>query len=141
MLQQFFSSVHICTFVQWELIFTRLFCLVNKAKISMLCKKPAIQQLAICVPQCLEQWPRFLFLSSNFSSQPLNETGIYQLKINTVNRKRFAGLNFRVFRGFRSTVKVFCEYKHLSLIVPNNEHLWPRQRESISVKTSMVLKP
>ena len=37
--------------------------------------------------------------------------------------------------------KFFCEYKCLSLIVLNNEHLWPRQHESISVKTSMALKP
>ena len=29
----------------------------------------------------------------------------------------------------------FHEYKCLTLIVLNNEHLWPRQRESISVKT------
>ena len=42
---------------------------------------------------------------------------------------------------FRSTVKVFCEYKRLSLIVLNNEHLCPRQCESISVKASMMLKP
>ena len=35
----------------------------------------------------------------------------------------------------------FChEYKHISLIIQNNEHLWPRQRESISVKTLMGLK-
>ena len=31
--------------------------------------------------------------------------------------------------------------KHLPLIVLNNEHLWPRECESISVKTSMALKP
>ena len=39
--------------------------------------------------------------------------------------------------------KFFREYKCIqffSLIVLNNEHLWPRQRESISVKTSMALK-
>ena len=38
-------------------------------------------------------------------------------------------------------MKVFHEYKCLSLIVLNNEHLWPRQHESISLKTLMVLKP
>ena len=37
--------------------------------------------------------------------------------------------------------KFFHEYKHLSLIIPNNEHLWPRQCESISMITSMGLKP
>ena len=33
-----------------------------------------------------------------------------------------------------------CEYKHLSLIVLNNEHLLPRQHGSISMKTLMALK-
>ena len=37
--------------------------------------------------------------------------------------------------------KFFREYKCLSLIILNNEHLWPRQCETICVKTSMVLKP
>ena len=37
--------------------------------------------------------------------------------------------------------KFFCEYKRLSLSILNNEHLWLRQHESISAKTSMVLKP
>ena len=32
------------------------------------------------------------------------------------------------------------EYKGLSLIVLNNEHLWPRQQKSIAVKTLMMLK-
>ena len=33
------------------------------------------------------------------------------------------------------------EYKHLSLIILNIKHLWPRQCKSISAKTSMGLKP
>ena len=37
--------------------------------------------------------------------------------------------------------KFFCEYTHLSLIVPNKKYLWPRQRKSISMKTLIVLKP
>ena len=37
--------------------------------------------------------------------------------------------------------KYFRKYKCLSLIVLNNEQIWPRQHESISVKTLMVLKP
>ena len=37
--------------------------------------------------------------------------------------------------------KFFREYKYLSLIILNNEYLWPRQHENISVKTSMALKP
>ena len=36
--------------------------------------------------------------------------------------------------------KFFREYKCLSLIILNNEYLWPRQCENISVKTSMALK-
>ena len=32
------------------------------------------------------------------------------------------------------------EYKCLTLIILNNKHFWPRQHESISVKTSMGLK-
>ena len=47
-------------------------------------------------------------------------------------------LRFSWFLGV--TRKFFCEYKCLSLIVLNNEHLWPRQPESISVKTLMALK-
>ena len=35
----------------------------------------------------------------------------------------------------------FIENKHLSLIILNNNHLRPRQHESISVKTSVGLKP
>ena len=54
----------------------------------------------------------------------------------TVNRERFTGLNF-CFSWFSELRKFFHEYKHLSLIVL---HLWPKQHESISVKTSMVLK-
>ena len=42
---------------------------------------------------------------------------------------------------FRSAVKDFHEYKCLSLIVLNYEHLRPRQRESIFMKTLMALKP
>ena len=37
--------------------------------------------------------------------------------------------------------KFFREYKSHSLIILNNEYLWPRQRENISVKTLMALKP
>ena len=37
--------------------------------------------------------------------------------------------------------KVFHEYKCISLIILNNEHLWPRRCKSISVKTLMALKP
>ena len=55
--------------------------------------------------------------------------------------ERFTGLNFRVFHDFQEYRESFREYKYLSLIVLNNEHLWPRQCESISVKTSMGLKP
>ena len=47
-------------------------------------------------------------------------------------------LRFSWFSGVLR--KFFREYKCLSLIVLNNEHLWPRQCESISVKTSMALK-
>ena len=39
------------------------------------------------------------------------------------------------------TQKCFCECKCLSLIVLSNEHLRPRQHESMSVKTLMALKP
>ena len=52
----------------------------------------------------------------------------------TVNGERFSGLNLCVFTVFRS------EYKHLSLIMLNYEHLWPRQHKNISMKTSMRLK-
>ena len=38
-----YSSAHTYTFIQWELIFTRLFCLTNKVKISTPRKKPAIR--------------------------------------------------------------------------------------------------
>ena len=37
--------------------------------------------------------------------------------------------------------KFFREFKYLSLIVLNNEHLRQREHESISVKTSMAPKP
>ena len=37
-------------------------------------------------------------------------------------------------------MKVFHEYKRLSLIVLNNENLCPRQCKSISMKTLMTLK-
>ena len=47
-------------------------------------------------------------------------------------------LHFSWFLGVMQ--KFFREYKCLSLIVLNNEHLWPRQRKSISVKTLMTLK-
>ena len=45
-----------------------------------------------------------------------------KLSVYSVYRKRgkIAGLNFH---GFRSTAKVFRDFKHLSLIVLNNEHL------------------
>ena len=33
--------------------------------------------------------------------------------------------------------KFFYEYKHLSLIILNSQHFWPRKHESISAKTSM----
>ena len=59
----------------------------------------------------------------------------------TVNGEIFAGLNFRVFAVFRSTAKVFRGYTCHPLYILNNEYLWPRQRENISAKTSMVLKP
>ena len=36
--------------------------------------------------------------------------------------------------------KFFHEYKHFSLIVLNNVHLWPRQHESISMKILMALQ-
>ena len=52
--------------------------------------------------------------------------------------RKFAGLNFCSFHSFKSTVKVSCQYKHLSLI--NNKHLWPRWRKSICAKTSLGLK-
>ena len=38
----FLQYTHACTFAQWELIFTRLFCFTKKAKISTPRKKPAI---------------------------------------------------------------------------------------------------
>ena len=61
----------------------------------------------------------------------------------TVNMERFPGLNFHVFHGFLrvSPQKFSHEYKCLSLIIVNEKHFWPRQCESISAKTSMVLKP
>ena len=37
--------------------------------------------------------------------------------------------------------KFFRKYKYLSLFRLNNEYLWPRQRENISAKTLMALKP
>ena len=46
----------------------------------------------------------------------------------------------RFSRFSRELCKLFHEYKCLSLMVLNNEHLWLRQRESISMKTLMVLK-
>ena len=64
----------------------------------------------------------------------------YGIKHYTINGERIAGLNFHIFTVFRSTVKVFQEYKCLSLIALHNEHLWARQRKSISVKTLMELK-
>ena len=54
----------------------------------------------------------------------------------TVNGEIFTGLNFRA--GIPR--KFFHEYKCLSVIVLNNQHLWPRECESISLKTSMALK-
>ena len=36
--------------------------------------------------------------------------------------------------------KFFHEYKHLSLIILNNEYLWQRQRESISMKSLIGVK-
>ena len=45
---------------------------------------------------------------------------------------------------FRSTVKVFCEYKRLSLIVLNNEHLCPRHkyfRESFDDAKTANIQP
>ena len=56
-------------------------------------------------------------------------------------RGKFAGLHFCVFMVFRSTAKIFHEYKPLSVRIINNEQLWPRQHENISVKTLMALKP
>ena len=47
--------------------------------------------------------------------------------------------HFSRFSG--ASLKFFCEYMCCSLIVLNNEYLWPRQRESISVKTLIALKP
>ena len=58
----------------------------------------------------------------------------------TVNGEKFAKLNFQSFHSFQEYRKVFREFKHFSLIVLNNEHLWPRDHESISMKTSMALK-
>ena len=46
------------------------------------------------------------------------------------------------FSRFSGVPRKFShEYKCFSLIVLNNEHLWPRQCKSISVKTLMALKP
>ena len=46
------------------------------------------------------------------------------------------------FTVFKSTAnsKFSREYKCLTLIIVNNKHFWPRQRESISAKTSVRLK-
>ena len=73
-------------------------------------------------------WPRFVI--------------VIKLSQYTVDGERFAGLNFHVFYGFpgyRKSVSVNIR-KCLSLIILNNEYLWPRQRENISVKTSMAFK-
>ena len=61
----------------------------------------------------------------------------------TVNMERFAGLNFVFFTVFKSTVKVFREYKHLCLFTLNNEHFRPRQCESTVylLENSDGLKP
>ena len=45
---------------------------------------------------------------------------------------RFSKLMQKFFYGY---------IKYLCLIILNNKHFWPRQRESISTKTSMGLKP
>ena len=53
---------------------------------------------------------------------------------------RWAKLShFYGFQEYRKSFSVNIN-KYLSLIVLNNKHLWPRQRESISVKTLMALK-
>ena len=46
----------------------------------------------------------------------------------------------RFSRFSRVLQKFFREYKCFSLIILNNKHFQPRQRESISKKTSMGLK-
>ena len=63
--------------------------------------------------------------------------------------ERFAGLNFSCFQTLavwhlavlRVPWKFFREYKHLSVIILNNKHFWPRKCNSISTTTSMGLKP
>ena len=58
----------------------------------------------------------------------------------TINGERFTGLNFCIFHSFHYR-KSFSVNISLFSFVLNNEHLWPRQCESISMKTSMALKP
>ena len=47
----------------------------------------------------------------------------------------------KISRFSRVPWKFFHEYKHLSLIILNNEHFWSKQCKSISVKASMGLQP
>ena len=59
-----------------------------------------------------------------------------------INASIPTGLNIRVFHfsRFSRVLQEFShEYKCLSLIVLNNKDFWPKQRESISAKTSMGL--
>ena len=46
--------------------------------------------------------------------------------------------HFLQFSGVQQ--KIFREYKCLSLIILNNEYLWPSQRKNISAKTLIALK-
>ena len=56
----------------------------------------------------------------------------------TVNRERFAGLNFLIFHGFQEYHESFSVNISTSL---NNRHFWPKKCKNISMKTSVVLKP
>ena len=59
----------------------------------------------------------------------------------TINVENSLAKLSRFSRFSRVPWKFSCEYKHLSLITLNNEHFWPTQHKSISVKTLMGLKP
>ena len=69
---------------------------------------------------------------------------IYQYKHYVSQMAKICWAKLLCFSQFSGAPrKFFREYKHLSLIIIilNNEDLWPRQHENISVKTLMTLKP
>ena len=70
---------------------------------------------------------------------------IIKFKDTSWTYRKWGKIRWAKLSGFsrfsRVPQKFFHEYNRLSLTVLNNEHLWPRQCESISVKTSTALQP